>query len=334
MDDDLRGRLLRHARFSDALRGFFSGRGYAEVDTPTLAPFLIPEPSIEVYRTTHVSRRGRGPELWLVPSPELWMKRLLARGSGSIFQISRCFRNGDCESPLHNPEFRLLEWYTVGTGYLDAIEVAEALFAHLLDSTEVRRPRERLAPPFARMTMEEAFHRFSGIDLAACQESGSLAAEGKRRGVPITPDATWEEAFHILFLTLVEPSLPRGKPLALLDYPALIPTTARRKAATPWAERWELYVDGVEVANCYTEETDRGALEALIAAETERKRGCLVPHEIDTGLAGLFPPGFPTCTGTALGVDRLEMIFLNEASLEGVIVFPFSAMLRGESRTL
>ena len=144
-------------------------------------------------------------------------------------------------------------------------------------------------------------------------------------------DPTWEEAFHILFLTVVEPDLPRTKPLVLLDYPRQVPTTARQNAGTPWSQRWELYVDGVEIANAYTEETDPDLLGALIAHEEERKKGCRVPHEPDRGIARIFPPGFPECSGVALGLDRLDMVFHGEKSLEGVILFPFSATLRGHS---
>jgi lysyl-tRNA synthetase class 2 len=321
---DLRDRLTRHARFSQAIRGYFDRNGYVEVDTPTLSPFLIPEPSIEVFQTRFLGSGGRDRDLWLIPSPELWMKRLLGRGSGNIFQISRSFRNGDVGSPLHSPEFRLLEWYSVSIGYRESIAIVEGLFSHLISEGWEKRAA-LLQPPFARMTMEKAFREYADIDLAGCQETQSLVLAARRTGVPMPLDCTWEEAFHIIFLTSVEPSLPRAKPLVLLDYPALIPTTARRLPGTPWAERWELYVDGVEVANCYTEETETEALASLLRQEQERKRKCRVQHDIDTGIASAIPPGFPTVSGAALGVDRLEMILLGEKSLEGVMQFPFSA---------
>ena len=327
MAGPFRSRLHAHARFVGSIRAYFGDRGYEEVDTPSLCPYLIPEPAIEVFRTDYLSARGAEAPLWLAPSPELWMKRLLARGSGSIFQISHSFRNGDLGSAVHNPEFRLLEWYTTGSTYMDSIEIAEDLFSRLLAENTPGRPGEELAPPFLRMTMEEAFRGFAGIELAACQDVPRMREAGLGQGAAMPADPTWEEAFHIAFLTLVEPRLPRGRPLVLTDYPALVPTTARRKPGTPWAERWELFVDGVEIANCYSEETDPLALKALIREETERKRTCRVPHRIDEGLAEIFPPGFPPCSGAALGVDRLEMVFSGETTLEGVILFLFSAIL-------
>jgi lysyl-tRNA synthetase class 2 len=327
MDAGLRRALERSARFTRAIREHFSRAGYVEVDTPVLSPFLIPEPAIEVFRTELLSSRGRGPELYLAPSPELWMKRLIAGGSGSIFQISRSFRNGDFASPLHNPEFRLLEYYTVGGTYLDSIAVTESLFSHLLEAAGPAAAPGGLAPPFLRLSVEEAFRRHAGIELASCQDAQSMVRAGAGKGLAVPADATWEEAFHIAFLTLVEPSLPREKPVVLMDYPALVPTTARRKPGTPWAERWELSIQGVEVANCYTEETDLAALERLFSEESVRKRGCRVPHEIDREIPRLIAAGPSRCSGVALGVDRLEMLFFGERDLGGVIFFPLSTII-------
>jgi lysyl-tRNA synthetase class 2 len=261
------------------------------------------------------------------------MKRLIAAGSGDIFQISRSFRNGDSGSPVHNPEFRLLEWYAVGASYLDCIPITEELVRHLLAHARDLPIPEALSPPFSRMTMEEAFRRYTDVELADCQDSASLVKEGARLGLAMPRDPSWEEAFHIIFLSLVEPSLPRDKPLVLLDYPALIPTTARKKRETPYAERWELFMNGVEIANCYSEETDPGEIKEFLRGEEDRKKKCLVRHPTDEGFAALFDAPFPSCAGVALGVDRLEMALGGEASLEGVILFPFSATLGKQSST-
>ena len=286
-----------------------------------------------MFQTEYLPARGPARPLWLIPSPELWMKRLLAAGSGDIYQVSRSFRNGDFGGPHHNPEFRLLEWYTTGAGYLDSIGITEELFAHLIARQAAGRPPGELAPPFIRITVEEAFDRYAGIDLGRCQEPAALTAAARSRGITMPDTPTWEEAYHIAFLTAVEPCLPRQRPVVLLDYPALVPTTARRKTGTPWSQRWELYVDGVEIVNCYTEETDPGALHSFVRDEEERRRHCRTSHAVDSRFADLFPAGFPECSGAALGVDRLEMVFAGEKSLEGVILFPFSAIVGGQSGT-
>jgi lysyl-tRNA synthetase class 2 len=329
METPLRLKLARHARFMNALATFFEERGYLPVDTPTLSPFLIPEPAIQVFKTDYVPGIGVPHPLWLIPSPELWMKRLLAAGSGDIYQVSRSFRNGDFGGPHHNPEFSLLEWYSMNADYLDSLSVTEELFQALLPLAPTEEIRRQLAPPFLRMTMEEAFDRYAGIDLAACQDTGVLREAAQREKIPLPAETTWEEAFHVVFLTRVEPGIPRDRPVALTDYPALVPTTARAVTGTPWAQRWELYVQGVEIANCYTEETDTGALATLFRHEEERM-GQSHP-EPDIALADVFPSDFPSCSGVALGVDRLEMVMNGEKSLEGVIFFPFSAILPRQS---
>jgi lysyl-tRNA synthetase class 2 len=325
----LRERLERTARFRNETRKFFSEKGFIEVDTPALCPALIPEASIEVFKTELVTASGRAHDLYLAPSPELWMKRLLADGSGSIFQIAPAFRNGDGGSPIHNPEFRLLEWYQPGASYTDCIPFTEELIARLLASVGTRCPAEEISPPFLRMTMSEAFDRHCGIELARCRKTPELVKEGQRLGLVMPNEPTWEEAFHVIFLSLVEPNLPREKPLVLLDYPALIPTTARHKRGTPFAERWELYLRGVEIANCYSEETDPEEIRKFLTGEEERKKTSPVSHPTDSGFARAIEKGLPACAGVALGLDRLEMVFCGETSLEGVILFPISDTLRG-----
>jgi len=333
MESDLRQRLAWHARFTDETREFFRARGYLEVDTPVLAPFLIPEPSIEVFQTSYVP--GRGPErpLWLVPSPELWMKRLIGRGSGDIFQISRSFRNGDFGSPQHAPEFRLLEWYAMDRDETWQVTETEALVARLLAAGLCHGDHQALEPPFQRISIADAFDRWAGIDLASVQDAAALRAACRQAGLEMADDTTWEQAYHIAFLSLVEPRLPRDKPFVLTDYPAQVPTTARRKMGTPWAARWELYVTGVEVANCYAEETDRGSLRRLLEEEARRKEGARVVPVSDLGLAEEFCAGAPPCAGVALGLDRLQMLFRGEKTLQGVILFPFSAILAPQSQT-
>ena len=125
--------LLRaRSRFTQAVRAFFLERRYLEVDTPLLAPALIPEPALEVFRTEWIDPRSLSArELFLIPSPELWMKRLLARGSGNLFQICKAFRNFEALGRYHNPEFTMLEWYTVGAGYLDSADLTDELLGCL-----------------------------------------------------------------------------------------------------------------------------------------------------------------------------------------------------------
>ena len=314
--------LETRARALCCIRGFFSARGYLEVDTPVLAPALIPESSLDVFAVA-----GAGQPLYLIPSPELWMKRLLCAGSGSIFQLCRAFRSGEPDSPLHLPEFTMLEWYALGADYRDNIPVQEALVEALCQELEVpdapgpEGTRVDWGRPFARVSVAEAFHEHLGLDLASCGEREKLAREATARGLAATPQDDWADLFHKLYLTFVEPGLPQDRPVFVTDYPAGVPTLARTRPGSPWAERWELYAAGVEIANCYTEETDADRVGAFFRSQEAARRAGRRPHPTDWQLARLIGESLPACSGVALGVDRLLAVLLGLKSLRGAVPF-------------
>jgi elongation factor P--(R)-beta-lysine ligase len=301
--------MRRRARLIGGVRSFFDQLGYTEVDTPLLAPHLIPEPAIEVFPVRSRGRSGAPErELYLVPSPELWMKRLLASGSGSIYQICHCFRNVEESGKHHAPEFTMLEWYTTDHTYLDSAALTQGLLR-----------RVGIDTPVAHRSMAELFALHAGLDLASLEREEDLRSAAGDLGIAVSPESDWEECFNKVFLTLVEPRLAEMGAVIVLDYPWALPTLARRKPGTPWAERWELYIDGVEIANCYTEETDPRTLEALAARESARKVGAAFPHPPDPDIARI---ALPACSGVALGLDRLLMRILGLDSLDQVIFFP------------
>jgi lysyl-tRNA synthetase class 2 len=313
----------RRNRLYQAMRDFFTGRGYLEVETPALSPALIPESPIEAFETHYRAPRGGRP-LYLIPSPEVHMKKLIAAGSGNIFQFSRCFRNGEQSGRQHNPEFTMLEWYTMGADYLDSIKTAEALLQAVLPADAPAAVR----PPLRRMSMQEAFAEYAGFDLAANISAGALEEQIARLGLSPSGDAAdWEERFNRLFLTFVEPALPADRPLILYDYPRNIPCLARGKPGTPWRERWELYLNGIEVANCFSEETDPQEVRRFFHREAAKQSmHSQVLPDTDEEFAALFDDGsFPPCSGGALGFDRLMMAAEGADSIEGVIFFPISA---------
>jgi len=339
-----------------SIRDLFSGEGYLEVETPILAPGLIPESNIASFRTRFASPFHPESELYLLPSPELWMKQLIAQGSGSIFQLSRCFRNAEQIGRIHNPEFTMLEWYTVGSDYLREIQTTERLFERLLPPKSDRDPApegdpfEDLRPPFRRLSMEEAFSRYAGIDLAACESLEAIEAAARAAGVappaeqgahgsaaspqgaagPVEPE-TWESLFNRIFVGRVEPALPQDRPLVLYNYPANLPSLSRRIPGTPWSERWELYARGCELANCYSEETDPDRISAFFAQEARRLTALGGPVRTEPRFPAIFGPSYPRSSGVALGVDRLVMLLSSERDIGGVILFPFSAILPGHS---
>ncbi len=330
---DLRMMQTR-ARILTNIRDFFRNRGYLEVDTPILAPGLIPESTIENFRTELVNPYHPGRALYMVPSPEIWMKRLLAGGTGNIFQIGHAFRNSESLGNQHSPEFTMLEWYTVDATYQDSIQTTEELIRTLveLELAELQAAGEvylsRLLPPFVRLSMAEAFRIHARVNLEECIEAEELTEEARKLGLTPRDDDSWQELFNRIFLTFVEPNIGRERPTVITDFPAQVATLARAIPETPWSERWELYMEGRETANCYTEETDPEAVRRFFDSETAEKETALVKVEIDEDFPELFTRGFPACSGVALGVDRLIMALTGAPDIKGVIFFPVHDRLR------
>jgi lysyl-tRNA synthetase class 2 len=314
------------------IREFFIREGYWEAETPLINPCLIPEACLEVFKTTYLppgTTGEEGIEYYLIPSPELWMKRLLALGSGPIFQLTKCFRNLESKGKYHNPEFTMLEWYSTGHTYWDEADFTEELLGYVIDKLAEHFSHlfgpvaSSLLPPFKRLSMQEAFRTRAGIRLDACSEQKILLEEAKRLNLAVNEEDSWEEVFNKIFLTLIEPELPVEKPLILYDYPALIPTLAKQKEF--YVERWELYIKGVEIANCFTEEINREKVAEFITGEaTRKKQCCLVQHPADTELPAFFGQDYPACSGVALGIDRLLMVLLNLKSIDEIMLSAFS----------
>ena len=230
------------------MRGFFEESGFVEVETPLLAARLIPEPSIGIFATEQHDADGTARELYLTPSPELWMKRLVAAGMPRVYQMARCFRNVEEQGPFHHREFTMLEWYAVDEDYQDALARMERLLATL---------RAELAAGGGRRA--GGLHRAAGTrsdDGAPWQDdlhldpahasAAELAVLARRLDIPAREADTWEQLFNRIFLTRIEPRIATGHPVAVVDYPARIPTLAATASDGVHAQRWELYLAGVE----------------------------------------------------------------------------------------
>ncbi|MDA3834100.1 MAG: elongation factor P--(R)-beta-lysine ligase [Spirochaetales bacterium] len=318
--------IKRRSQLYQTIRKFFNDRSYLEVETPILSETLIPESTIENFSTTFTSDFHPNGERFLIPSPEIHMKKLIAEGSGSIFQIAKCFRNSEQIGNHHNPEFSMLEWYTMEADYQDSIQLTE----ELLKAAAQPETAEHITPPFKKMSIAEAFSIYAGFDIEKAQSLAAITAKAKALGLtPPKGPTTWEDEFNRIFLTFVEPNLPQEKPLILLDYPVQIRCLAKEKLGTPYRERWELYAGGLELANCYTEETQAVKVREHYRTEfgklvqERRKSGSVIP-ETDDSFAEIFTETYPECSGTAMGLDRLLMVLYNIKTIRGVMLFPFS----------
>ncbi len=323
------------ARLAAAVRAFLGSRGYQEVETPCLVPAPGMEPHLDAFEAPFVpGGGGTARPLWLHTSPEYAMKRLLADGFERIFQLARVFRNGEV-SATHNPEFTMLEFYRAGTGYGGIMEDLEALVVEAAmalggGSPLARGGREvEVASPFERLTVAEAFRDRAGVDLEACRGDGArLRAAARARGLDAGPDGEgFADAFFRVFLQGVEPGLGFPRPVYLTDWPVPLAALARLEPGGRWAERFELYLAGLELANGFSELCDPAEQRRRLEAERdERCRLGRPVYPIDERFleaVGRMPPA----GGVAVGFDRLLMVLLGAASIDDVLLFPASGFL-------
>ena len=291
--------LVHRQSLLGAIRGFFLSRGYLEVQTPV----RIPAPALEDY----IDAEPAG-EQFLRTSPELHMKRLLAAGCTRLFQLGPCFRRGE-EGRRHLPEFTMLEWYRAPADYRDILADTVGLLccaaAAVVGGTRLLYGGSEVdvEAPWEELTVDEAFSRHTRTTATQAVEAGE---------------------FERLLADSVEPHLGHGRPTVLFDYPLSLGGLARRKAGDPpRAERWELYVAGLELANAYSELTDAEEQRRRFAATAElRRRQGRPVYPMDQRFLDALDSGLPPCGGIALGVDRLLMVLCGAESLSDVVAFP------------
>lgn len=310
------------------IRKFFNDKNYLEVETPTLSPTLIPESTIDNFSTQFVSDFFPSKELYMIPSPEVFMKQLLSEGYPSIYQFSKCFRNSEQLGKQHNIEFSMLEYYSNNMDEQDSIE----LTSEMLLKTHINNTPDWALPPFNKMSVNEAMKKYANIDLDKCQRQIDLYEKAVELNLSsVKRNESWESTFNRIFLTYVEPNLPQDKPLILYNYPQQIDCLATNQKQSPYKKRWEMYIGGLEVANCYDEMKDEEKIKEYYRKEfstivRERSSTNRVIPDIDDKYHEIFN-SFPQSSGVAIGMDRLLMSQMNIDSIEGVILFPFSDML-------
>jgi lysyl-tRNA synthetase class 2 len=245
--------------------------------------------------------------LWLHTSPEFAMKRLLAGGAGPIFQFARVWRNGE-GSALHAPEFTMLEWYRPGAGMDSLIEETTALLREVLpDTVSVGGVTTSLART-ERLSVAQAFDRYVGADVLAT--AGDAAALAAQAGARLRHNETWEDLFFRLLLERIEPQLGRAHPTFLTHWPAAQAALARRDPADPRvAERFELFVCGIELANAFVELTDPVEQRRRFVTDRARRHALYGPDwDMDEDFLAALSKGMPPSAGIAMGFDRLAMI--------------------------
>ncbi len=311
--------LKLRARMLERMRAFFAQRAVLEVETPAFSSTANTEPALASFSTRYTGPLfPRGQTFYCHTSPEFPMKRLLAAGSGSIYQICKVFRDGE-SGRLHNPEFTMLEWYRVGFDHLQLMDEAVALI------TETLAAHRALAAP-EKLTYRAAFERHVGIDPLTA-DNRTLAGAIARHAIRIDLDIEHEnpDLLRDLLLThVVEAQLGRGRISVIHDYPASQAALARvRPGNPPVAERFELYLDGIELANGFHELTDAGEQQRRFEHDQTRRKAAGLPEvPVDTRLLAALRAGLPDCAGVALGFDRLVMLAAGAKNLHDVLAFP------------
>jgi lysyl-tRNA synthetase class 2 len=294
-----------------ATRAFFEQRGVLEVETPTLSAAAVSDPQIESLATQIAGLAGRR---YLCPSPEYAMKRLLAAGSGDIYQICKVFRDAE-RGRWHNPEFTMIEWYRVGFDDTALMSEVEALIAEMLAPVRAIGPAERLS-------YREALRRHAGVDAFGSTEDELLAA-ARRHGIQCDAELDRDATLDLLMGLVVGPRLGRNNPCFVCDYPATQAALARLKPGLPRvAARFELYLDGLELANGFHElaqaEEQRARFTHELALRAQRGQ---VQSPLDDNFLAALMSGLPDCAGVALGFDRLVAIALGADKLADAMAF-------------
>jgi elongation factor P--(R)-beta-lysine ligase len=309
--------LRQRAELLTRLRHYFAEQGVLEVETPLLASAGVTDPHIPSFTT------APGPldeaSRYLNTSPEFAMKRLLAADVGPIYQVCKAFRRGE-QGSQHNPEFTLLEWYRPGFDHLRLMDEVETLVRRLAEGTRSLGPSERLS-------YRDCFQQYLQIDpleanisvLKACAREQGL---GEIAGLD---DGDYDAWLDLLMGHCIQPQLGRGAPCFIYDYPASQAALAQiRPGAPPLAERFELFIDGIELANGFHELQDANEQRARFKLEATRRQVLnMEPVVLDERLLNALEAGLPACAGVALGLDRLQMVLTGSDRIEDVLAFSY-----------
>lgn len=337
--------LRRRAALLAVIRRVFDDAGYFEVETPILSADIVVDAWLEPFTAeffpSPTDWRSRGKSFYLQTSPEFAMKRLLAAGATAIYQLGKVFRNAEV-GQRHNPEFTMVEWYHVGDDHHAQMRFTETLVRRVYEaareltasdspvSNRVRAESVLEAKDFERLTYDAAFELYAGQPVlnASVEELAALARQHQLTPPPGLDADDRDGWRNWLLAELVEPRLGRDRPTFLYDYPAsqaaLARTSSKSDGSPAVAERFELYIDGVELCNGYHELTDPAILRQRIVEQSQlRATAGLRPLPSESRLLLAMDAGIPASSGNALGVDRLVMLALGAKSLSEVIAFPF-----------
>jgi lysyl-tRNA synthetase class 2 len=307
--------LHKRAAILAKIRAFFAERGVLEVETPLLCETTVPDPYIlSIPAEVRDPRLSQTKTCYLQTSPEYAMKRLLAAGSGSIYQLCKAFRQDEL-GRLHNPEFTILEWYRLDFDHHALMNEVDELFKGVMQT-----------PPAERLSYAEAFDNFLGLNPHTAEKEELEACARHQAGIEMQGELSRDGWLNLLMSHCIEPHLGQKQPAFIYDFPASQAALARlRPGKPPLASRFEVYYQGIELGNGFHElqasEEQRSRFVRDLDFRAEHKIP-LVP--LDERLLAALSHGLPDCSGIAIGIDRLIMLALGCKAIEEVLSFNFA----------
>jgi lysyl-tRNA synthetase class 2 len=326
------------------IRAFFERQRFHEVEAPILLAHPAAESYLDVFETTLLDRARHPTKAYLSTSPEVAIKKLLVAGIGNSFSIQKSFRNTETGSDLHNPEFTILEWYRVGVDYKAIMKDCEQLLGAInkkVNNTDTptltyQGKRVNLAAPWERLSVAQAFATWAHLNFDEFLDPKNARHMAQKKGYKVEPNTTWGELYNQIFLNEVEPHLGRGHPTILFEFPGSMAALARRKPTDPrFAERFEFYIEGLELGDCYSELTDAKEQEERFNKELkEVQRLGKTTYDYDHDFIDALKVGMPDASGIAVGIDRLCMLFANVTDIAETMFFPVSELFEKPAQTL
>jgi elongation factor P--beta-lysine ligase len=307
----------KYIALQDELHRFLRGRNYLPLSLPVLSPALVPESYLEVFETEYRYFETKQ-KLYLTPSPELFMKRVLTEVGKDCYYLGPAFRNSEPESSRHSGEFVMLEYYKLGASYMD---LADELLNLLQALSHVAGPLTIDSKPYSFdawevLTVDEAFVRYAGLEKNTIFEAKAFVTAARAMGYT-TDGFSYEDLFTQMYVDQVEPHLgTAGRPTLLKDYPREFAALAALNNDGKTAKRFEFYIGGVELGDCYSELTDAVVQKRRFLAEQKKRidQG-LIEHPVDWGFITMLEKGLPDCAGIAIGFERLAMVLLGAESI-------------------
>ena len=319
-------RLEQKRILINLIREFFNDLGFFELETP----LLVPSPGMEVhlhgFKTSYRNHENEDRDYYLPTSPEFAIKKALGSGFDKVFEIARVFRNHGELGPLHHPEFNMLEWYRPGD-YQNIMDDVAALLHDLSNNfTDINLPADFVWDQgIKRTSIQTCFDKYAGLELEKGMQQHRYWIRAARVTLneTIPDDESFEDIFFRVWLKLIEPYLGLNQPEIVYDYPASMAALSKiKKPENLWSERFELYIQGVEIGNAFSELTDSAEQgERFAVANKERELLGYPPHPIDEDLINAVGNMQPT-GGIAIGIERLLMVLTGESDIRQFFLQP------------